>query len=203
MSKACCWDSIMIYNMFPTSNVFNGRNSLCRGCMCQHHFTVGITNTPKVGYNFSIFSLGQNLHFFVNSNKTTVSFDAHFFKSHILGGRYTSSGNHCCINFKSFNMFLGLGINHLDCYRLYTRNTRCNLTCEYTSPVINCSIPNQKSLCQFGNFFIKGWHDVIHSFNESNFGSKCSVNIREFKTNVSRTNNGYPLRNRIKFKCSI
>mmetsp|Transcript_1315 Transcript_1315/g.1810 ORF Transcript_1315/g.1810 Transcript_1315/m.1810 type:complete len:301 (-) Transcript_1315:838-1740(-) len=151
-------NGIMVNFMWSSNNVLNRGNPLSRGSMCKHHFSVSITNAVKVGNNFSVFLLGKNTHLLVNSNESTVSFNSHILEPHVLCIWDTTSGNHSSIDFKSFDMFLCLGINHFDSDRLFSGDTRGYFCGKDSSAVVNRTITNKKTFGLLGNFPIKSGH---------------------------------------------
>mmetsp|Transcript_8902 Transcript_8902/g.19933 ORF Transcript_8902/g.19933 Transcript_8902/m.19933 type:complete len:341 (+) Transcript_8902:196-1218(+) len=196
-------NGIVVDGVVSSANVFNGTDSLCRGGMSQHHFTVGVSDAPYVGYDFSVFVFGEDLHLFVDGDKSTLSFNTGLFESHVFGVGDTSSGNHGSIDFEGFDVFLGIGINHLDSNWLHPRNTRRNLTGKHSSPIINRPIPNQQPLGLLRNLPVKRGHNIRQCLNEGNFTPKGGVYVREFKTNVSRSNDGDPFWDGLEFECSV
>mmetsp|Transcript_22935 Transcript_22935/g.40712 ORF Transcript_22935/g.40712 Transcript_22935/m.40712 type:complete len:302 (-) Transcript_22935:510-1415(-) len=186
VSEACGWDGSMIDNVLPSADVFNGGDTMSRRCMSQHHFSVGITNAVQVGDELSIFVMAaQYLHLLVDIDETSVGFNATSLQSHVASVGDTSGGNHCGIDFDRFYMFFGLGVDHFDSYRLFSWNAGRDFRCEHTSSVINGSITDQETFRLFGNLAIKGRHEIIHGLDEGYFGTKSSVHIREFESNVT------------------
>lgn len=101
------------------------------------------------------------------------------------------------------NYSLGLSINHLNGDGLDSWNPWCDLTCKHSCPVVNRSVSDKQSLRHLGNLSVKGRHNIRQCFNEGDFRTKCSVNVRKFETNVSRADDGDPFRDGLKFECTV
>ncbi len=98
---------------------------------------------------------------------------------------------------------LGIRINHLNRHGLHPGNSRSNLTGKHPRPIINGPVPDQKSLGHLGNLPVEGGHDVGKSFDEGDFASEGSVDVREFESDVSRSDDGDPFGYRVEFECPI
>mmetsp|Transcript_8821 Transcript_8821/g.16859 ORF Transcript_8821/g.16859 Transcript_8821/m.16859 type:complete len:415 (-) Transcript_8821:168-1412(-) len=188
-------DGVVVHNMGSADNVFYGRNTLSRSGMCQHHLSVGVTNAVKVRNDRSTFSVTrQDFHLLGNGNKTTVGFNTHGVKSHASRIGDTSGGDHASIHFDSFDVFLGLGVDHLNSDGLFSWNTWNDLRGKDRGTVVNRTITDQKTLGLLGNLTIKRRHDVIKCLDEGNFRSQGCVDVGEFQTNIPRTDDGDPFR---------
>mmetsp|Transcript_12119 Transcript_12119/g.34728 ORF Transcript_12119/g.34728 Transcript_12119/m.34728 type:complete len:208 (+) Transcript_12119:451-1074(+) len=189
--------------MLSADNIFNGRDSLSGSSMCKHHLSIGIPNAIKVWNDFATIVFGEYLHFFIDSHESTLSFNSHSFQSHVAGVRDASSSYHGGVYFECFNVLFGFCINHFDGDRLFTRNTGSYFGGEDPSSIVDGTVTNQHTFSLFGDFSVKSWHQVWKSLNECDLTSQCSINIREFKTNVTRSDDCNPLRDKLKFQSTI
>jgi hypothetical protein len=98
---------------------------------------------------------------------------------------------------------LGLGIDHFDRDWFLAWNSWNHFRSKDSRTIINGPISDQHSFGLFGDFSVKRGHNFIHGFNEGNFRPKSSVDVREFQTNVSGTNNGNPFRNELQFEGTV
>mmetsp|Transcript_6439 Transcript_6439/g.15637 ORF Transcript_6439/g.15637 Transcript_6439/m.15637 type:complete len:202 (-) Transcript_6439:694-1299(-) len=196
MSEARGRNGVVVDLMGTSANIFNGTDSMRTGSMSQHHLSVCISNAVQVGNEFRGRILRiratENLHLLINIDKSTEGLNTSFFQSHVCGIRHPSGGHHSSVNLKCFDMFLGLRIDHLDCHRLFSRNSWCDFRGKNACSIINRPITNQQSFSLLGDFSIESRHELVHCLDESHFGSKRGIDVTELKTNVTRTNDCYP-----------
>mmetsp|Transcript_26417 Transcript_26417/g.40899 ORF Transcript_26417/g.40899 Transcript_26417/m.40899 type:complete len:373 (+) Transcript_26417:549-1667(+) len=193
MCEAGSRDGIMIYNVLSSNNILDCGDTLSRSSVSKHHLSVGITNAVDIRNNFTVLGLRHDLHLLVDSNESSHSLDSAVLESHVLCVRYTSGSNHGCIDLNGLNVFLGVGINHLDGNRLLPRNTRNDLTRKHIGAIINRTRPNQQPLSQLGNLTIESRHEVGHGLDKGNLRPQGSVHITELQPNVPRPDDSHPL----------
>mmetsp|Transcript_13244 Transcript_13244/g.17321 ORF Transcript_13244/g.17321 Transcript_13244/m.17321 type:complete len:226 (+) Transcript_13244:150-827(+) len=151
-------DSIVVNDMFTATNIFNCRNTLRRGSMCKHHFSVCISNAVNIWDKFSILRFGKYTHFLVNSNKSTERLDSSFLQSHVSSIRNSSGGNHGGVNLNRLDMLLGFSVDHFNGHWFLSRDSRGYLRGKNASPEINCTWSNKKAISQLGDFSVKSRH---------------------------------------------
>mmetsp|Transcript_16715 Transcript_16715/g.35314 ORF Transcript_16715/g.35314 Transcript_16715/m.35314 type:complete len:542 (+) Transcript_16715:240-1865(+) len=192
MGEARGGDGVVVDLVVSVADVFDGADALGGGGVGEHHLAVGVSDAVYVGHDLAVLVLGQDAHFFVHGDEAAHGLDACILESHVGGVGDTSGGNHGSIDFEGFNMFLGLGINHLNSNRLLPRNPRRNLAGKHSRPIIDGPLANQKPLGLLGNLPVERGHDVGKGLDEGDLASEGGVHVREFEADVPGADDGDP-----------
>mmetsp|Transcript_34774 Transcript_34774/g.62608 ORF Transcript_34774/g.62608 Transcript_34774/m.62608 type:complete len:341 (-) Transcript_34774:676-1698(-) len=203
MGEARGGNGIVIDRVRSPANVFDGADALGGGGVGEHHLAVGVADAVYVGHDLAVVVLGQDLHFVVDGDEATLGFDAGVLESHVGSVGDTACGDHGCVDFEGFDVFLGNSINHLNRHRLHPRNPRRNLTRKHPQPIINGPLTNQQPLGLLGNLPVERGHEHGQRLDEGDLAPECRVDVGEFEANVSGADDGDPFGDRLEFEGAV
>mmetsp|Transcript_7590 Transcript_7590/g.22269 ORF Transcript_7590/g.22269 Transcript_7590/m.22269 type:complete len:243 (-) Transcript_7590:355-1083(-) len=116
-------DSIVVDLMCPPGNVLDGRDTLGRGSVREHHLAIGVSNAVDIGHHLPVLVLGEDLHSFVDRNESARRLDARILQAHVRSVGDAARGHHSCVDLDGLDVLLRVSVDHLDGDRFFTGDT--------------------------------------------------------------------------------
>mmetsp|Transcript_26979 Transcript_26979/g.88216 ORF Transcript_26979/g.88216 Transcript_26979/m.88216 type:complete len:266 (+) Transcript_26979:113-910(+) len=170
VGEASGGDGVVVDCVRMPADVLDGRDSLSRRSMCQHHLAIGIADAVEVGDDASSL-LVQHLHLLVHLHKPANCLDPHVLKPQGLRVGDTTCAHESSVHVERRvgNLLLGLSVHELDLDRLLARLARHNLGSKDAGVAVDLARLNQHAVSDASDLRVEGGHESVHGLDESDF----------------------------------
>mmetsp|Transcript_34279 Transcript_34279/g.79203 ORF Transcript_34279/g.79203 Transcript_34279/m.79203 type:complete len:415 (+) Transcript_34279:131-1375(+) len=204
MREAGRRDGIVVNSVFPAAYVFDGGDALGGGSVSEHHLAVGVSDAVEVGHDLAgVAVFSENAHVFVYSNEAARGGDSGSLEAHFGGVGNAAGGDHGCVDLEGLHVFLGVGIDHLDCDWSLSWNSGCDLTSKDSRSKIDRTGTNKHPLRLFGDLPVKRGHDHWQGLDERHLRSQSGVHVAKLQTDVPRPDDGHVLWHELQVESSV